>query len=140
MSKFSWPIRVYHEDVDIMKIVYYANYLRFYERARTEHLRAVGFDQSDLMKNSGVMFVVKTVMLDYQQPARLNNMLLVTSETTSFRRSSFLFEQKIYRDNEQGICLNKATVTIVCVDTVSLKPCPIPEVILQKLNVEEEKF
>lgn len=134
MNKFTWPVRVYHEDVDIMKIVYYANYLRFYERARTEHLRAVGFDQSELMQDSGVMFVVKTVKLDYHQPARLNDMLLVSSETTSFQRASFIFEQKVFRDNEQGVCLNQAVVTVVCVDTKTLKPCPIPKLILEKLE------
>lgn len=137
MNKFTWPIRVYHEDVDIMKIVYYANYLRFYERARTEHLREVGFDQTELMKNAGVMFVVKAVELNYHLPAVLNDMLVVTSETSAHRRSSFLFKQKIYRDSEEGICLNEATVTIVCVNSISLKPSTIPSLIIDKLGMSD---
>lgn len=132
MLKFNWPVRVYHEDVDMMGIVYYANYLRFYERARTEHLREIGFEQDELMKDLGVMFVVRTVTLDYLAPARYNDLLKVSSEPTSFKRSSFQFDQKIYNEKEE--CLNQASVTVVCVDTKTVRPCPIPKVILEKLQ------
>ncbi len=131
MRKFTWPVRIYHEDVDTMGIVYYANYLRFYERARTEHLRAAGFQQDDLMNELGIMFVVRTVKLDYLLPAKYSDLLTITSETTSFKRSSFHFAQKIYRTNEEEITLNQATVTVVCVDTKTLRPCSIPDTILQ---------
>ncbi|MFK8066796.1 MAG: tol-pal system-associated acyl-CoA thioesterase [Gammaproteobacteria bacterium] len=134
MQKFSWPIRVYHEDVDTMSIVYYANYLRFYERARTEHLRAIGFQQDKLMKDLGIMFVVRTVKLDYLLPAKYNDQLIVTSETTSFKRISFDFDQKIYRANEEETILNKAMVTVVCINTKTMKPCSIPDNLLQKIQ------
>ena len=135
MHQFGWPVRVYHEDVDTMGVVYYGNYLKFYERARTEYLRSVGFEQIDLMKELNVMFVVKTVNLDYLRPARYNDLLWVTSDVSSFKRSSFHFDQKIYKENEEGKVLNKATVIVTCVDTKKVKPCPIPEAIQKKLKI-----
>lgn len=134
MHQFGWPVRVYHEDVDTMGVVYYGNYLKFYERARTEYLRKLGFEQDDLMQQQNVMFVVKSVNLVYLKPARYNDLLWVTADVSSFKRSSFHFDQKVYKDNEDGECLNSATVTAVCVNTKNVRPCPIPEAILKILQ------
>ncbi len=136
MHQFGWPVRVYHEDVDTMGVVYYGNYLKFYERARTEYLRKVGFEQDDLMRELNVMFVVKAVNLEYHLPARYSDLLWVTSDVCSFKRSSFHFDQKVYKGNEEGELLNQATVIVVCVDTKKVRPCPIPEAILEKLQTE----
>ena len=137
MSEFGWPVRVYHEDVDTMSVVYYGNYLKFYERARTEYLRASGFEQHDLMQEHGIMFVVKNVNVDYLRPARYNDLLWVTAEVSSFKRTSFHFDQKVYRqigNNKKAECLNQATVLIVCVDTLNVRPAPIPEAISEMLQ------
>ncbi|MGZ4992514.1 MAG: YbgC/FadM family acyl-CoA thioesterase, partial [Methylobacter sp.] len=72
MKKFIWPIRVYYEDTDAGGVVFYANYLKFFERARTEMLRAIGYEQDELIANEGIIFVVRSVQVDYLSPARFN--------------------------------------------------------------------
>ncbi len=134
MPEFSWPVRIYHEDVDLMGVVYYANYLKYYERARTEYLRKAGFEQNDLMRDQNVMFMVKNVKLDYLSPARYDDQLLVTAAVSSFKKASFQFDQKIYQGNEDGKLLNQATVSVVCVNAQKVRPCPIPEAILKILQ------
>ncbi len=134
MNKFGWQVRVYHEDVDTMGIVYYGNYLKFYERARTEFLRSLGFEQDDLMHDLNIMFVVKKVEMNYFLPARYNDRLWVTADVSSFRQSSFHFDQKVYREDAEGELLNQATIVVVCVDTKTVRPCPVPGIILKKLR------
>ena len=123
-ASFVLPIRVYYEDTDTAGVVYYANYLRFCERARTEWLRALGIEQQALMQTSGIAFVVRSVQADYLQPARLDDALLVTSRIASLRRASLTFDQEIRRD---GQLLFAAQVLIACIDHRRQKPAPMPK-------------
>lgn len=134
MTKFGWPVRIYHEDVDTMSVVYYGNYLKFYERARTEYLRAIGFEQDHLMDKHGIIFVVRAVQIDYLKPARYNDLLWVTADVSSIRRSSFEFDQKACLNDEHSECLNQANVKIVCVDRKKVRPCSIPAEIVEKFH------
>ncbi len=131
MKKFSWPVRVYYEDTDAGGVVFYANYLRFYERARTEMLRALGHEQDDLITNAGIIFVVRSVKVDYLSPARFNELLQVSADITIIKPASLVFEQAVTRD---GDVLNKATVRIACLDVDSMRPKIIPEPLLEQLK------
>lgn len=131
MKKFSWPIRVYYEDTDAGGVVFYANYLRFYERARTEMLRALGHEQDDLIANAGIIFVVRSVKVDYLSPARFNELLQVSADITIVKPASLVFEQAVTRDDE---ILSKATVRIACLDVDSMRPKIIPEHLLEQLK------
>ncbi len=132
MTKFEWPIRVYYEDTDAGGVVFYANYLKFFERARTEMLRAEGFDQDQLISQDKMMFMVRSTNVDYLSPAKFNQQLLVCSQIKQTKRASFLFEQLIYCDTTL-IC--KAMISIVCVDYVTLRPKAIPARILTKFQL-----
>ncbi len=96
---FQWPVRVYYEDTDAQGVVYYANYFRFMERARTEWLRALGVDQERLLNVERRMFVVVSASLDFLEPARFNDQLVVTARLSGLTRASFEIEQSIYRDD-----------------------------------------
>lgn len=134
MSKaFIWPIRVYYEDTDAGGVVYHANYLNFFERARTEMLRAVGYEQDELVVNDGIIFVVRSVQVDYLSPARFNELLWVSSEVTVAKKVSFTFEQVITRGDE---VLCKSIIRIACLDAVSMRPKVIPENLLELLKNE----
>jgi len=122
-SSFVLPVRVYYEDTDAAGVVYYANYLRFCERARTEWLRALGVEQQALMHSSGIAFVVRSVKADYLQPARLDDSLQVISHIGSLRRASLQFDQEIRRD---GQLLFAAQVLIACIDHRRQKPAAMP--------------
>ena len=132
MNNFSLPVRVYYEDTDAGGIVYYVNYLKFMERARTEWLRTLGFNQSSLP----VLFVVKDVQLSYQLPARLDDLLDVFVEVNSYRGARMTFRQKIMR-NADVLCLG--TIEVVCVGRESLQPCRLPETLLQCLLPVDSK-
>lgn len=120
---FSLPIRVYYEDTDAAGVVYYANYLRFCERARTEWLRDMGHDQRALMESTGIAFVVKSVQADFKISARLDDALEVVSTITRLGHASLVFSQKILRKQE---LILDSTVSIACVDTRKQRPCAIP--------------
>ncbi len=130
MNIFHWPVRVYYEDTDAGGVVFYANYLRFFERARTEMLRSLGFEQDQLINEQQLIFVVRSVQVDYLKPARFNDSLDVSAEIVLAKKVSFDFEQLITRDNE---LLCKGNVRIVCLDTITMKPKKISETIIQKL-------
>ncbi len=130
MTIFHWPIRVYYEDTDAGGVVFYANYLKFFERARTEMLRHKGFEQDKLIAEQKVIFVVRTVQLDYLTPARFNDVLEATAQVIQAKKVSLNFEQMITRD---GIVLCKGNIRIACLDAVSMKPKAIPDNILQQL-------
>lgn len=137
-TPFHWPVRIYHEDVDTMGVVYHSNYLKYYERARTEYLRAAGFDQSTLMEENDVMFVVRSMQIDFIQPARYDDELLITAAVTDLKRSQFVFDQAIYKKEEENIAastppLNTARAQVVCVSTSRMRPIKIPEAILDTL-------
>lgn len=124
-------IRVYYEDTDAGGIVYYANYLKFLERARTEWLRELGVEQDSLLEQS-TGFVVKHLEIDYQAAARFNDMLLVQSQLAALKRASLVFNQSIYNHNNRPLV--SARVTVACVDLSSMKPRPIPDFVLGELS------
>ena len=128
---FHWPVRVYWEDTDAGGVVYYANYLRFLERARSEWLRALGFEQDTLRDEAGVVFVVRRVEVDYLSPARFNDQLDVSVSLHEAGRASFSVKQALMRGSTR---LVSAQVTLACVDAVRFKPVKIPAPILQALN------
>jgi acyl-CoA thioester hydrolase len=130
MDVFHWPVRVYYEDTDAGGVVFYANYLRFFERARTEMLRSKGFEQDQLINEQQLIFVVRSVQVDYLKPAHFNDILDVSAEIVLAKMVSFDFEQLITRDNE---LLCKGNVRIACLDTITMKPKKISETIIQKL-------
>ena len=127
---FVWPVRVYWEDTDAGGVVYYANYLKFMERARSEWLRAFGFEQDVLRDESGVVFVVRRVEIDYLSPARFNEQLEVSVRLHEAGRASLSVRQELMRGSDR---LAQAVVTLACVDAVRFKPVKIPEPLLQAL-------
>ncbi len=123
---FSWPIRVYFQDTDAGGVVYHASYVNFFERARTEWLRSFGYSNAGLMKELGVMFVVRSLKLDYLKPAALDDLLTVTAEAKDIGRSRVTLLQTVLRDD--GL-LAEGDVHLVCVDVGTFKPVSVPEVL-----------
>ena len=135
---FQLPIRIYWEDTDAGGIVFYANYLRFFERARTEWLRSFGLSQQVLREQTGGMFVVTDVRLRYLQPARLDDQLLVTANLQEKGRASLTIGQQALLNREQmnpsePVLLNEATVRIGWVDAATMRPSRIPATILERI-------
>ena len=129
MSTFTWPARVYWEDTDGGAIVYYANYLRFLERARTEWLRARGYSQQALARDPGILFTVVSLQVDYRAPARLDDMLTISCEPKAEGMASLRFLQRIYRTESgaPGQLLVEANVRVACVDARTLRPRRPPD-------------
>jgi acyl-CoA thioester hydrolase len=127
---FRWPVRVYYEDTDAAGVVYYANYLKFLERARTEWLRAAGFEQTVLRDRLGVVFVVRSLALEYAAAAQFNDALEVSVAVQAMHGSVIELAQTVCRD---GMVLVNAAVKIACVNTPSFKPVRIPKSIVEKL-------
>lgn len=128
---FRWPVRVYWEDTDAGGIVFYANYLKFFERARTEWLRSLGVGQQQLRDSTGGMFVVSETSVRYLQSARLDDELIVTAQLTESGRASFTIAQQALR---QGTVLCEGTIRIGWVDASTLRPARIPAPILEAIN------
>lgn len=122
-SEFTWEVRVYYEDTDAGGIVYYANYLKFFERARTEWLRAVGIGQQVLLAEHDAMFVVKSVSADYHAPAKLDDVLNLTLTIEKLGRASVVFRQEAWCGTT---LLNTARVKVGCVDS-ALRPRAVPK-------------
>lgn len=122
---FSWPVRVYYEDTDAGGVVYYANYLKFMERARTEWLRSLGFEQDRIRAEYGLLFAVSEVNIRYHQPARFNDALRVSVKIARPGRASLQLEQAV--QGAQGELLCDGRVRIACVDAQTFRPQPIPE-------------
>jgi acyl-CoA thioester hydrolase len=131
MSTFSIPVRVYYEDTDAGGVVYYANYLRFMERARTEWLRDLGFEQDELSRNEGVVFAVRSANVEFIKAARFNELLNVTVERVKHGKASLTLQQQVLRDDEL-VCSSE--VRLACVDQVSFVPKAIPASIMKKLS------
>lgn len=131
MNPFNWPIRVYYEDTDAGGVVFYANYLKFFERARTEMLRHLGFEQDQLIEIQNLIFVVRSVKVDYLKPARFNDMINVNSAVIEKKKTSLIFKQSILRED---ILLCDAEIRIACLDAQTMKPKPIPTEILEKIT------
>jgi acyl-CoA thioester hydrolase len=128
---FRHALRVYWEDTDAGGVVFYANYLKFFERARTEWLRSLGFGQEHLRVVTGIMFVVTDTAVRYLQPARLDDELLVTAQVTQTGRASMSLQQQALRGDT---LLAEGTIRIGCVEPGTFKPCRIPTDIIQKLR------
>ncbi len=126
MTDFTWPIRVYYEDTDSGGVVYYANYLKFMERARTEWLRSLGFEQDELRDRDGIIFAVRSASAEYLSPARFNDLLQVITRPAGRGKASFTFEQEIKRDTESGETLCTGIIKVVCLDVTSMRPRPVP--------------
>jgi len=131
MNPFNWPIRVYYEDTDAGGVVFYANYLKFFERARTEMLRHLGFEQDQLIEIQNLIFVVRSVKVDYLKPARFNDMINVNSVVIEKKKTSLIFKQSILRED---LLLCDAEIRIACLDAQTMKPKPIPTEILEKIT------
>ncbi|MEB0137695.1 MULTISPECIES: tol-pal system-associated acyl-CoA thioesterase [unclassified Undibacterium] len=132
MRKFDWQLRVYYEDTDVGGIVYYANYLKFFERARTECLRATGVNQQQLLSDEGRMFVVKDCAVAYHAPARLDDALRVSVELKKLGRASLEFFQQVWCAER---LLASGTIMVACVDAHSLRPAAIPVSVLEKISL-----
>lgn len=129
-SVFTWNVRVYYEDTDAGGIVYYANYLKFFERARSEWMRALGVGQQTLLEEQDAMFVVKTVSADYHAPAKLDDELKLTLTIEKMGRASVCFMQQAWRAD---CLLNTARVRVACVDA-ALRPRPLPAEVAARMR------
>lgn len=123
---FAWPVRVYYEDTDAQGLVYYANYFKFMERARTEWLRSLGVEQDVLMLEKRRMFVVVDTKADFIEPARFNEELLVTAGLGAMMRASFIIEQNIFRNSLDGALLCRGTIRAALLNADTLKPVRVP--------------
>jgi acyl-CoA thioester hydrolase len=128
---FVWSVRVYYEDTDAGGVVFYANYLKFMERARTELLRAKGFEQDDLMANEGIVFAVRSLQINYLKPARFNQLLQVSAEIKQLKKASLEFFQQITHDDQ---LLVTGDVRIACLDVTTLKPKAIPQNLISQFT------
>jgi acyl-CoA thioester hydrolase len=152
---FVWPVRVYYEDTDSGGVVYYANYLKFMERARSEWLRSLGVEQDDLLARERIVFAVRAVQVDYLRSARFNDVLWVTAEIAERGRASLSFSQRVMRpdgdermktpqlmaaedfagligDKSKLLCIGQ--VKIACLDAVSMRPRSIPSHLFAEIS------
>jgi acyl-CoA thioester hydrolase len=131
VEPFCWPVRVYYEDTDAAGVVYYANYLRYLERARTEWLAALGFTLPALERDHNALFVVHHLDIEYRRPARLYDALQVTLTSATLGRSRLDAVQDVFRGSER---LLGARVTLACIDPVSWRPARIPASVAAKID------
>ncbi|MEN8180694.1 MAG: tol-pal system-associated acyl-CoA thioesterase [Pseudomonadota bacterium] len=132
MNEFVWPVRVYYEDTDAGGVVYYANYLKFMERARTEWLRSLGYEQDELRHEHGMIFAVRQVEVGYHRPARFNEALEVKAVVAAKGRASLTFHQEVIRASDQTL-LCSGQVKIACLDAKTMRPTPIPAQLLKEI-------
>ena len=130
---FVWPVRVYYEDTDSAGVVYYANYLRYFERARTEWLRARGFEQTDLAAQHQIVFVVRSINVEYLQPARFNDQLHITVELEAPGASQINFVQRVLRGVD---IISEAQVRVACVSLLTHKPVRMPKTITEAISAK----
>jgi acyl-CoA thioester hydrolase len=123
---FAWPVRVYYEDTDAQGVVYYANYFRFMERARTEWLRSLGVDQPKLMYAERRIFVVTETRAEFVVPAKFNDELVVTARLFNLARATFDIEQNIYLDSLDGTLLCKGSVKAAYLNADTMRPMRVP--------------
>jgi acyl-CoA thioester hydrolase len=126
--RFHWQLRVYYEDTDSGGVVYYANYLRFIERARTEWLRSLGFEQEALKRDEGIVFAVRSVNIEFLQPAWLDDRLDISVILTGLKPASFVLQNSVSRivADHTADCLVAASVKVACLNIECFKPAPIP--------------
>ena len=131
---FGWPLRVYYEDTDVGGVVYYANYLKYMERARTEWLRALGFDMSVMAREHGCHFVAQRAEIDYLRPARLDDQLVATVALARHGHARLVLQQDVLKNDQR---LAGAKVTLACITTDTWQPMPMPAALkatLEKLS------
>ncbi|WP_299982629.1 tol-pal system-associated acyl-CoA thioesterase [uncultured Pseudoteredinibacter sp.] len=131
-GEFSLPVRVYIEDTDAGGIVYYVNYLKFMERARTEFMRSNGFDKA-AVGGDGQLMVVHSANINYRKPARLDDELKITAKVVQLRRSYLVFAQQVWRQSDNEL-LCEGEVKVACVDADTMKPKAMPRVIQEALG------
>jgi acyl-CoA thioester hydrolase len=131
-NRFIWPVRVYYEDTDAGGVVYYANYLKFMERARTEWLRNKGFEQDELWRKDGIIFAVRHVDVGYHHPARFNDALEVSAVVTQKGHASLTLYQEVIRTEDTRI-LCQGEIKIACLNVKTMRPTPIPNYILLEI-------
>ncbi|MCU7915168.1 MAG: tol-pal system-associated acyl-CoA thioesterase [Candidatus Thiodiazotropha sp. (ex Gloverina cf. vestifex)] len=131
-NQFVWPVRVYYEDTDSGGVVYYANYLKFMERARTEWLRSIGYEQDQLLAQDGIIFAVRSIEVGYHQPARFNDALEVSASLSGKGRASLTFQQEVRRPADSQL-LCSGEIKIACVDMKRMRPTPIPTGLLLEI-------
>lgn len=136
MKPFVWHARVYYEDTDAGGVVYYANYLKFMERARTEWLRSFGLEQDEIARDLNVLFAVRSVNIEYKQPAKFNDTLTVSVEPYALKPASVSFKQIINKENNTVDMLSNADVNIVCLSAESFSPQPIPKNLFSDIDRE----
>ena len=129
-KKFKFTVKVYYEDTDSGGVVYYANYLKFLERARSEAIYSLGYTNSGLLKKYNVLLIVKSCNIEYKKPAKFENILDVVSEVTSFTKTSFTMKQNILRESE---LISVADIHLVAVDKNG-KPSKLPDELKEKLE------
>lgn len=125
------PVRIYYEDTDAGGVVYYANYLKFFERGRTELLREFNIEQ-DILLEKNIAFVVKKMDVDYVKSALFNQLVTVKTEVISCRKASFRFKQEILHENGELLC--QATTLIACINLQEMKPMAIPAEIIEVMT------
>jgi acyl-CoA thioester hydrolase len=131
---FTWPVRVYYEDTDAGGVVFYANYLKFFERARTEWLRAAGIGQQELSELHHAMFVVKSTAVEYHAPAKLDDELKLTVVVQRLGRASVQFVQEAWQaGSPEPRLLASGHIKVGCVHTETFRPCPIPDPVLARI-------
>jgi acyl-CoA thioester hydrolase len=134
-SDFTWNVRVYYEDTDAGGVVFYANYLKFFERARTEWLRAAGIGQQLLSESHRVMFVVKSTAVDYHAPAKLDDELKLSVVVERLGRASVQFIQEAWRvEGEDRRLLTSGRIKVGCVNSDTFRPSPIPDEVLDRIK------
>jgi acyl-CoA thioester hydrolase len=127
LPTFYWGVRAYYEDTDASGVVYHAQYLKYFERARTEWLRSLGFSQQGFRDRLAVVFTVANLDIDFLRPARLDDDLEVAVVVAHVRRASLHFRQTLTRRGDRDTILARANVRVACVDVAGFRPCPMPD-------------
>lgn len=137
-GEFVLPIRVYYEDTDFAGIVYYANYLKFMERGRTEFLRSFGIEQDVFREETNCVFVVRQANIDFHKAAKFNDQLLIKTRVKIQKKASIIFDQRVeqYLQKEPGKLICSADITIACIDADSFRPAKIPDNLAETINID----
>lgn len=132
MKPFDWPVRVYYEDTDAGGVVYHAGYLRFFERGRTEWLRALGYSQARLVEEKGLLFTVAEISIRFRQPARLDDLLIVRTQALAGGGATVNFEQHLLREGDAEL-LATGQVRVACIEASSFRPRRLPAELLREI-------
>ncbi len=131
---FNWPIRIYYEDTDVSGVVYHANYLRYFERARTEWLRALGYSQERLMNDLDIAFTIASVHVNYRLPAKLDDELLVQLEVVRAGRASLVFAERLVPAGDPNTVLADGEFRAACIRASDFRPVAIPGDVLEEIK------